>query len=144
MFGIFEFCRNKFLMGVYEVEQSRGISGNSRNQGYLREATCPAALAWREEVAKRLPSLHRMNEWMNDEWMMMIQKVSSISLKLGTPTVYADLIFFYFQIAAEQTSYGFSRGELHARGDLPARRDWPCRVSEKRGSREATSLSSSS
>ena len=44
--------------------------------------------------------------------MMMIQKVSSISLKLGTPTVYADLIFLYFQIAAEQTSYGFSRGDL--------------------------------
>ena len=42
----------------------------------------------------------------------MIQKVSSISLKLGTPTVYADLIFLYFQIAAEQTSYGFSRGDL--------------------------------
>ena len=40
------------IMGVYEGEQSRGISGNSRNQGYLRGATCPAALAW-------IPSLHR-------------------------------------------------------------------------------------
>ena len=28
------------------------------------------------------------------------------------PTVYADLKFLYFQIAAEQTSYGFSRGDL--------------------------------
>ena len=33
---IFEFCRNKFLIGVYEGEQSRGISGHSRNPGYLR------------------------------------------------------------------------------------------------------------
>ena len=30
---------------------NRGISGNSRNQGYLRGATCPAALALSEEVA---------------------------------------------------------------------------------------------
>ena len=55
-------------MGVYEVEQSRGISGNSRNQGYLRGptcprwATCPAALARGEEVAKRLPSPRRRSE----------------------------------------------------------------------------------
>ena len=52
-------------MGVYEGEQSRGISGNSRNPGYLRGATCtrgatcPAALARGEEVAKRLPSPRR-------------------------------------------------------------------------------------
>ena len=34
-------------------------------------------------------------------------------------------------------------GYLNERGDLPARGDLPCRVSVKRGSREATSLSSS-
>ena len=59
MCAIFEFCRNKFLMGVYEGEQSRGISGNSI-----------------------------VNEWMNDddEWMMR-KKGSSILLKIGSVVV---------------------------------------------------------
>ena len=34
-----------------------------------RGATGPATLAWREEVAKRLPSLHRMNEWWSKKFL---------------------------------------------------------------------------
>ena len=57
-------------MGVYEGEQSRGISGNSRNQGYLRGptcprgATCPAALAGkrRSREATSLLSASEVNE----------------------------------------------------------------------------------
>ena len=94
---------------------------------------------------------------MNDD---EIQKVSLKSLKLGTVVVHAKLIFLYFQISAKQNCYGFTRGDFlellpgfpgnsgnlgnPTRGDLPARGDLPCRVSEKGGSREATSLLSSS
>ena len=86
-------------------------------------------------------------------------KVSSNSLKLGTVVVHAKLIFLYFQVSAKQNCYGFTRGDYlelfpgfpgnsgnrgnPTRGDLPARGDLPCRVSVKRGSREATSLYSS-
>ena len=84
MCGIFEFCRNKFLMGVYEVEQSRGISGNSRNQGYLRGATCPrgatrpAALARGEEVASLSSS------------SLKVKKVKTKSFFNYAETWYAD------------------------------------------------------
>ena len=53
----------------------------------------------------------------NDE----IQKVSLISLKLGTPILYAELIFLYFQVAAEQSCYGLTMGDLPARGGFPCR-----------------------
>ena len=97
--------------------------------------------------------------------MNEIQKVSLKSLKLGTVVVHAKLIFLYFQISAKQNCYGFTRGDYlelfpgipgnsgnrgnptrgdhPTRGDLPSRGDLPCRVSEKGGSREATSLLSS-
>ena len=55
---------------------------------------------------------------MNDD---EIQKVSLISLKLGTPILYAELIFLYFQVAAEQRSCGLTRGDLPVRGDLLCR-----------------------
>ena len=87
---------------------------------------------------------------MNDD---EIQKVSLKSLKLGTVVVHAKLLFLYFQISAKQNCYGFTRGEYLEllpgfpgnsgnRGN-PTRGDLPCRVSEKGGSREATSLLSS-
>ena len=87
-------------------------------------------------------------------------KVSSNLLNLGTVVVHAKLIFLYLQVSAKQNCYGFTRGdnlELFpgfpgisgnhgnpTRGDLPARGDSPSRVSERKGSRVATSLSSSS
>ena len=86
----------------------------------------------------------------------MRQKVSFISLKLGTVVVHAKLIFLYFfRISRNKTDMGLRgatcpEGFLDfreileiweiTRGDLPAGGDLPCRVSEKRGSREATSL----
>ena len=92
--------------------------------------------------------------------MNEIQNSSLNSLKLGTVVVHAKLIFLYFQISAKQNCYGFTRGDYlellpgfpgnsgnrgnPTSGDLPARGDLPCRVSEKGGSREATSLLSSS